>query len=109
MTWLFGGGHEGGFESSVKSNACQRSLQKREDRIPARISDPSLLFTAPWRFQVRAGGRKFQGLVLTELFMIGPGLDLSLRLFADLFYTSWRIHIDEDVAGEKIHVPCTVK
>lgn len=52
-------------------------------------------------FRSGAGGREFQGLVLTELLMIGPGC-IRVCAFVDLFDRRRRIHIDEDVAVRKI-------
>lgn len=48
-----------------------------------------------------AGEGKFQGLVLTELLMIGPGW-IRVCAFVDVFDRRWRIHIDEDLAVKKI-------
>lgn len=67
-------------ESSVKCNACQKSLQKRGDRIPAWINAPSLLFTAPRRLQVRGRREKVPRACIDGAVYDRPGLDSSLHL-----------------------------
>ncbi len=67
-------------ESSVKCNACQKSLQKQGGRFPARINAPSLLFTVPQRLQVRGRREKVPRACIDGAVYDRPDLDSSLHL-----------------------------